>query len=116
MRITISIPDDLHSEMLRFTAQQQLETGKSVKVSTFIRDAIADKLNSKKTHKKAVSKKASKQTSGKRTRVSEEEYAIFCDMQKAGKTGAEIAEKMCRSVPTISRLRKRLKDEKEKGG
>jgi len=45
MRLSISIPDNLHKQVLVAAANQQLQTMKAVTVNDFIRAAIGEKLN-----------------------------------------------------------------------
>jgi len=118
MRLTISIPDGTYEAMLKATATEQLKTLKSVSISDFIRRALDEKLgvntenHTSETTENHTSENAASVKVSKRKMLTDEDYRAFVGMQKAGKTGKEIAAVLGCSVPTVGRLRKRYKAEK----
>jgi len=127
MRLSISMPEDLHKQVLIAAANQQLKTLKSVTASDFIRDAIQEKLNmltcdnaekdnsiTSATTPVLKSTVADTGNVKKRSRckITPELHAEFVNMQKNGATAHEIADAIGCSIATISGLRKKLKEGK----
>lgn len=125
MRLSISMPDDLHKQILVSAAQQQLKTLKGVSVSDFIRSAIEEKLNMHTNEGDAKGNNISDAPASvhnstnndgaqvkkrRKSKITPELHDKFLRMQNNGATAREIANALDCSVATISGLRKRLKD------
>lgn len=127
MRLSISMPEDLHKQVLIAAANQQLKTLKSVTASDFIRDAIQEKLNmltcdnaEKDNSITGATTPVLKSTVAdtgnvkkrNRCKITPELHATFVNMQKNGATARQMADVLGCSVATVGVLRKKLKESK----
>ena len=127
MRLSISMPDDLHKQVLIAAANQQLKTLKSVTASDFIRDAIQEKLNMLSSGSDAKDNSITGATTPvlkstvadtgnvkkrSRCKITPELHAKFVNMQKNGATARQMADVLGCSVATVGVLRKKLKESK----
>jgi len=125
MRLSISIPDDLHKQILVVTAQQQIKILKKVSISDFIQKAIEEKLNLLTSVDDAEGNSATDATAAvnnnikadgaqtqqrSRCKITPELHVKFVNMQKDGATARQIADAIGCSTATISGLRKKLKE------
>ena len=124
MRLSISMPEDLHKQVLVAAANPQLKTLKTVTVSDLIRDAIQEKLNMLSSGGDAKGNSIpdapapvlqsaiadGTQMKKRRARkITPELHARFVEMQDAGATARQIADAVKCSISTVSLMRKELK-------
>jgi hypothetical protein len=125
MRLSISMPDNLHKQVLIATAKQQLKSLKAVTASDFIRAAIEEKLNLLTSYDdakgnsitdapapvtKSTIANGTQAKKRRRSKITPELHALFISMQSDGATASQIADALDCSVATIGKLRKKLKE------